>query len=82
MIEKLIYDAKELRKDAKASEQSAQGAYEGTVADTFAAIGALQREVATKIKVKAANVSATVPSYAPCADCSEAFASLRSSLAS
>merc|ERR1719321_1520089 len=48
MIEKLIYDAKELAEDAKKSEGEAQAGYEAFVADTNAAVLVLQDAVVTK----------------------------------
>merc|ERR1719198_2620279 len=48
MIEKLIYDAKDLEAEAIKSEAEEQGAYEAEVTDTFESIGALQRAIVTK----------------------------------
>jgi len=48
MIEKLIYDAKDLMAKAKESEGEAQTAYETLVADTNASVDKLTKEVATK----------------------------------
>lgn len=48
MIEKLIYDAKELEADAKKSEGEAQAQYETFIADTSTSLGELQKEVVTK----------------------------------
>merc|ERR1711933_427418 len=48
MIEKLIYDAKDLMSNSKASENEAQVAYEQLVADTNASVDGLAKEVATK----------------------------------
>merc|ERR1719265_2763353 len=48
MIEKLIYDAKELEKAAIASEAEAQAAYEAEVTDTNDSIAALQKAIVTK----------------------------------
>jgi len=48
MIEKLIYDAKELEADSKKSEAEAQAAYETFVADTNASVKELQEAVTTK----------------------------------
>merc|ERR1719160_1252363 len=48
MIEKLIYDAKDLMAKAKESEGEAQAAYETLVADTNASVDKLTKEVATK----------------------------------
>merc|ERR1719215_623603 len=42
MIEKLVYDAKELRADSVKSEIDAQAAYESNVADTNDSVAALQ----------------------------------------
>merc|ERR1719217_1687604 len=52
MIEKLIYDAKELEKDALKSEQSAQAQYETLVEDTNGSVAALQEAIVTKSKTK------------------------------
>lgn len=54
MIEKLIYDAKELEKDALKSEQSAQAQYESLVEDTNGSVAALQEAIVTKSKNKSA----------------------------
>merc|ERR1719159_1255973 len=48
MIEKLIYDAKELEADSKKSESEAQAAYEEFVANTNASVLELQTAVTTK----------------------------------
>jgi hypothetical protein len=48
MIEKLIYDAKDLMSNSRASEVEAQEAYETTVADTNESVEKLTKEVATK----------------------------------
>jgi len=48
MIEKLIYDAKELEADSKKSESEAQAAYEKFVEDTNASTKELQDAVTTK----------------------------------
>eukprot|EP00746_Dinoflagellata_sp_MGD_P161891 gnl/MRDRNA2_/MRDRNA2_89211_c0_seq1.p1 gnl/MRDRNA2_/MRDRNA2_89211_c0~~gnl/MRDRNA2_/MRDRNA2_89211_c0_seq1.p1 ORF type:complete len:752 (-),score=250.54 gnl/MRDRNA2_/MRDRNA2_89211_c0_seq1:49-2304(-) len=48
MIEKLIYDAKELEADAKKSESESQVAYETFIADTSASLKDLSSEVVTK----------------------------------
>merc|ERR1719199_1800077 len=53
MIEKLIYDAKEVEADARKSEVQAQGQYEALVADTNGSVKALQREVMAKTQAKA-----------------------------
>jgi len=53
MIEKLIYDAKELEAESKKSESEAQTAYETMVADTNAAVAELQAAVVTKTETKA-----------------------------
>jgi chromosome segregation ATPase len=47
-IEKLIYDAKELEKDAIASEVQAQGQYEATVTDTNDTVAELMRSIVEK----------------------------------
>jgi len=48
MIEKLIYDAKELMADSKKSEMEAQEAYETVVANTNQGVEDLTKEVSTK----------------------------------
>jgi len=48
MIEKLIYDAKELEADAKKSEGEAQAAYETFIVDTSDSLQNLQSAVVTK----------------------------------
>jgi hypothetical protein len=53
MIEKLVGEAQQMTKDARASESEAQAAYEAIVADTNVAVAALQKEVVTKTKNKA-----------------------------
>jgi len=53
MIEKLIYDAKEVEADARKSEIQAQSQYEALVADTNGSVKALQREVMAKTQAKA-----------------------------
>jgi len=53
MLEKLIGEAKELVAESKKSENDGQKAYETVIADTNAAIVALQKQVVTKTKVKA-----------------------------
>lgn len=53
MIEKLIYDAKEVEADARKSEIQAQAQYEALVADTNSSVKALQREVMAKTQAKA-----------------------------
>jgi chaperonin cofactor prefoldin len=52
MIEKLIYEAKDLQASAKQGESEDQAAYEATVADTNASVAALQAEVVAKTKAK------------------------------
>jgi len=52
MIEKLIYEAKDLQATAKQGESDAQSAYESLVADTNDSVGTLQQEVVSKIKAK------------------------------
>merc|ERR1719221_1234755 len=52
MIEKLIYDSKELRSESIKSESEAQAAYEQTVADTNAAVAALQADTVAKTEAK------------------------------
>merc|ERR1719321_1611138 len=50
MIEKLIYDAKDLEATATQSESEAQAEYEATVADTNDSIAALQKEIVSNTK--------------------------------
>merc|ERR1719217_1900515 len=50
MIEKLIYDAKDLEKAAISSEAEAQASYEAEVTDTNDSILALQKSIVTKTK--------------------------------
>jgi chromosome segregation ATPase len=52
MIEKLIYEAKDLQAKAKQGESEAQSAYESLVADTNDSVGTLQQEVVSKTKAK------------------------------
>mmetsp|Transcript_9495 Transcript_9495/g.21854 ORF Transcript_9495/g.21854 Transcript_9495/m.21854 type:complete len:750 (+) Transcript_9495:68-2317(+) len=53
MLEKLIVEAKALMAESKKSESEAQKAYETVIADTNAAVVALQKQITTKTKVKA-----------------------------
>jgi hypothetical protein len=53
MIEKLIYDAKELEADSKKAEGEAQAQYETFLADTNASVKGLQEAVVTKSENKA-----------------------------
>jgi len=53
MIEKLIYDAKEVEADSRKGEVQAQGQYEALVADTNGSVKALQREIMAKTQAKA-----------------------------
>jgi len=53
MIEKLVYEAKDLQAKAKQGEGEAQAAYETLVSDTNDSVAALQLEVVTKTKAKA-----------------------------
>merc|ERR1719482_1677613 len=48
MIEKLIYEAKDLEADSVKSEAEAQAQYEAMVADTNASMRALQKEIVSK----------------------------------
>ena len=48
MIEKLIYDAKDLMANSKKSEMEAQEGYETNVADTNRGVNDLAKEVSTK----------------------------------
>jgi len=52
MIEKLIYDAKDLEADAVKGEADAQAQYEATVTDTNDSVAALQKEIMTKTQAK------------------------------
>lgn len=52
MIEKLVYEAKDLQAKAKAGETDAQAAYESLVSETNGSVAALQTEVVTKTKNK------------------------------
>jgi chromosome segregation ATPase len=53
MIEKLIYDTKDITAESKKSESEAQVAYEALVADTNASVADLTKEITTKTKAKA-----------------------------
>merc|ERR1719487_2334287 len=53
MIEKLIYDARELQKEAIDGEQSAQRAYKGLVSDTNAALAEKEQAVVNMTEDKA-----------------------------
>jgi len=53
MIEKLIFDAKEVEADSRKSEIQSQEQYEALVADTNGSVKALQREVMSKTQAKA-----------------------------
>merc|ERR1719213_1036591 len=53
MIEKLIYDTKEITAESKKAESEAQAAYEALVADTNESIADLTAEVTSKTKAKA-----------------------------
>merc|ERR1719502_2616641 len=53
MIEKLIYEAKDLEADSVKSEAEAQAQYETMVADTNGSVLALQEEITTKTKALA-----------------------------
>merc|ERR1719284_1683548 len=53
MIEKLIYDTKEITAESKKSESEAQAAYEALVADTNDSIRDLGKEITSKTKAKA-----------------------------
>merc|ERR1712099_114001 len=52
MIEKLIYDSRELMSNPKKAENEAQAAYEQLIADSNASIKALQKEVVSKTQAK------------------------------
>merc|ERR1719331_2996494 len=53
MIEKLIYDTKEITAESKKSEGEAQAAYEALVADTNQSVVDLSKEITSKTKSKA-----------------------------
>jgi len=53
MIEKLIYDTKEITAESKKSESEAQAAYEALVADTNASVAGLTKEITSKTKARA-----------------------------
>jgi len=53
MIEKLIYDTKDITAESKKSESEAQAAYEALVADTNASVGDLTKEITSKTKGRA-----------------------------
>lgn len=52
MIEKLIYDARELMSASRTSESEAQASYEQLIADSNASIHALQNEIVAKTQAK------------------------------
>jgi len=52
MIEKLVYDAKDLMSEAKTAESEAQAAYEKLIADSNNSIKTLQGEVVSKTQAK------------------------------
>jgi chromosome segregation ATPase len=54
LIEKLIYDTKDITAKSKKSESEAQAAYEALIADTNDSIDNLTKEITTKTKAKAA----------------------------
>jgi len=53
MIEKLIYDTKDITAESKKSEGEAQAAYEALVADTNDSVADLTKEITSKTKAKA-----------------------------
>merc|ERR1719461_945308 len=53
MIEKLIYEAKEMMAESKKAENEAEAAYELVIADTNDSVAALMRSIAEKPQVKA-----------------------------
>jgi len=53
MIEKLIYDTKDITAESKKSESEAQAAYEALIADTNASIEGLTKAITSKTKAKA-----------------------------
>jgi len=52
MIEKLVYDARELKASSLKSEKEAQAAYEQTIEDTNESLATLQAQVVSKTKGK------------------------------
>merc|ERR1719281_1403127 len=52
MIEKLIYDTKEITAESKKSESEAQAAYETLIADTNESISDLNKDITSKTKAK------------------------------
>merc|ERR1712083_980477 len=52
MIEKLVYDAKELRADSVKAESDAQAAYEQNVADTNDSVDGLQKQIVEQTAAK------------------------------
>merc|ERR1719199_1330131 len=53
MIEKLIYDTKDITAKSKKSESEAQAAYEALVADTNESVAGLTKQITTKTKSSA-----------------------------
>merc|ERR1719271_1453173 len=53
MIEKLIYEARDLEKDSRKGEQEEQAQYEALVEDTNDSVKALQKQIVTKTAEKA-----------------------------
>merc|ERR1719359_1590837 len=53
MIEKLIYDTKDITAKSKKTESEAQAAYEQLVADTNDSVATLTKEITSKTKAKA-----------------------------
>merc|ERR1719440_1301231 len=53
MIEKLIYDTKDITAKSKKAEAEAQAGYEALVADTNDSIADLTKEITSKTKAKA-----------------------------
>merc|ERR1719424_2513431 len=53
MIEKLIYDTKDITAQSKKSESEAQAAYEALIADTNDSIADLTKEITSKTKARA-----------------------------
>jgi len=52
MIEKLVYDSRELMSNSKKAESESQAAYEKLIADSNAQVKALQEEVVSKTQAK------------------------------
>merc|ERR1719217_1562592 len=64
MIEKLVYETKELEAEAVKGEADAQAQYEALVSDTNASVEELFREIASKTDMKAEAVKEKAASEA------------------